>query len=124
MNQEDLVRRLSALDLASESRVKRGLRARLLARGPRSAPSKAWPAAAVAVAVCLLLVLAPSLHHPPSPPPAPAAEALPAPKPEPDIFVTVKGGSPFRTVKGMPLFEERPIRIDELFVKPNLKGAS
>jgi hypothetical protein len=170
-----LAERLARLDLATESRVRLSLRARLLARPKPALPFLLrWPAGlagALAAAAVLLLFLQPrapqmtpsTVPVPPSSPAEPAARQ-PAPSARPEQaplpatpfrslgpvspFVArqpASGTSPFQTRSAQGLLEtaagrrittahgravvwefahaaflleDRPVRIEELFVKP------
>jgi hypothetical protein len=137
-----LAERLARLDLAAESRVRLSLRARLLARPKPARPFLLrWPAGlagALAAAAVLLLFLQPRAPRiPPTAVPAPVAApaqaqppSLPPPAPDPDApslptspFRSLGAASPFVTVRpdgGASPFQTRPVRIDDLFVKPAL----
>lgn len=113
-----VARRLAALDLAADSRVRSSLRAKLLARGRRpSFRESLFPlrlpaglAAVCAAAAVMLLLLRPQAPAPapaPAPVPAPTAPApaikapspaakRPAPRAE-GLFVSIPAASPFET---------------------------
>ena len=155
-----VARRLAALDLAAQSRVKVSLRARLVSRARRpTLLDRLFPlrlpaglAAACAAAAVMLLLLRPQAPAPvpaptsgsESPRPAsgsalpvraavkaiPQAVKKPAPRDE-GVFVSIPAASPFEThgriAPGRPFvtvpgsaLENRPVRIEELFVKPTL----
>ena len=121
MDDEELAKRLEGLDLARESRVKRGLKARLLARGPRPEGSRLLPAAATALALAAVFLVLRALPVRQRPT---AYLAAPSPKPVPEVFVPIPAETVFEAVPAGRLFDERPVRIDEIFVKPTLKEDS
>ncbi|MBI5241326.1 MAG: hypothetical protein HY926_12710 [Elusimicrobia bacterium] len=102
-----VARRLAALDLAAESRIRLSLRARLLARRPTPFFTLRGPAGlagALAAAAVMLLLLRPRTPAPATAPasPAPIAEALPPAAKRPaqraeGVFVSIPAASPFET---------------------------
>jgi hypothetical protein len=108
MSRDDFEKRLAAFDFSGDSEVRSSLRRRLLTRRERG-PAVAPLALAFAAAALSLLLL-------PARPPKPTAFPV-----GPHGFPVMPGTLPVRArVRPQPVFETRPVTLDEIFATRRL----
>lgn len=102
MNQDDFEKKLSSFDFSGDSRARRPLRARLLSK--RESRTGLAPIALAFAAAAALLLL---------PSRAPRAPAFPV---GPHGFPVMPGTLPARAgAKTEPVFQTRPVTLDDIF---------